>query len=366
MTIYQHIGRLTPTTATLPITPQRILIFLPCCIGDVVMATATLDVVRRAYPTAHLSWLLGGWSRAVVQRHPQLDAVLDTPAHIYHPRTLTAFYRLVGRIRAGVYDLVVSLSRSPRVSAAILAAGVPYRAGLDSEGRGFGYNIRAPIHPNDRRHEVEIYLEVARAIGLTHTNAQPWVPISADVSETVQALRASHQIDAPYLVVNPSGGNNPGSQMDEKRYPPEQLATILNTVAPAVGVRQVVIVAGPGDDALAGRVAAGLHNLASVAFVGSLTFAQVGGLARDAIAYIGNDTGLTHLAAAVGARTVMILGPTDPARYRPYSPEALALWKPYTTANRGATDGPPRDWDWPRDGISPLPAAQQIVTFLDS
>ncbi len=56
-----------------------------------------------------------------------------------------------------------------------------------------------------------------------------------------------------------------------------------------------------------------------------LSFPQVALLAHHARLYIGNDTGLTHLAAAAGARTAMILGPSDPKRYAPFVPDALAV-----------------------------------------
>jgi len=42
---------------------KRLLLVLPCCIGDVVLATATLTALRRAYPQAHITWAVGSWSR---------------------------------------------------------------------------------------------------------------------------------------------------------------------------------------------------------------------------------------------------------------------------------------------------------------
>ena len=54
-------------------------------------------------------------------------------------------------------------------------------------------------------------------------------------------------------------------------------------------------------------------------FQGDLTFPEIGALSADALLYIGNDTGLTHLASASGAKTVMVLGPSDPKRYAPFT-----------------------------------------------
>jgi ADP-heptose:LPS heptosyltransferase len=359
MSPYTLLSALFPTHTTPP-QPQRILMIRPCCIGDVVIATAVLVALRRAYPAAHITWAVGGWSRQVVDGHPLLDAVLDVGDPF---ASAGALWRFVRQVRGGRYDLVVSLSRSPRMSAAVWLAGVPYRAGIDSAGRGFGYNIRADVDPHARRHEADIYLDVVRALGLDTDNAYPLVPVD-DAVASARALRHNAGIDGPYVVVNPSGGKNPGAVMDEKRYPPHMLADLTRRVCAATDTRQVVIVAGPGDNPLADAVRAGLTDYQTAAFVGSLTFAQAGALARDARLYIGNDTGLTHLAAAAGATTAMILGPTDPARYRPYNPNALALWQPRDLPAGGFAAGPPPDWDWSRDGIPPKQAASEIIAFL--
>jgi ADP-heptose:LPS heptosyltransferase len=95
-----------------------------------------------------------------------------------------------------------------------------------------------------------------------------------------------------------------------------------------------------------------------------LSFGEIAALARGARLYIGNDTGLTHLAAAAGAKTVMILGPSDPNRYAPFAPDSLALWKPAALPGGGVAAGAPTDWDWARDGISVDEAEQQIRAWL--
>ena len=138
------------------VTAHRIVLILPCCIGDVVLATATLTALRRGYPQAHITWAVGTWSKGVIEHHPSLDAILDTGSKALPVKSLAGFYAFVRQLRAGHYDLAVSLVRSPLMSAAVALSGIPHRAGLDSAGRGFGYNIRVPINPNQPRHEADI------------------------------------------------------------------------------------------------------------------------------------------------------------------------------------------------------------------
>ena len=342
--------------------PNRIVLILPCCIGDVVLATAALAALRRGYPEAHITWAVGGWSRQAVEGHPMLDAVLDTGPDALPVRTLGGLWRFVRQLRAGRYDLAVSLVRSPLMSAALLLSGIRWRAGLDSAGRGFGANIRAPIRPDERRNEGDIYLDVARALGLDVTGCHANVPVLTTDAEAVRALLAERGMTGRYVVLNPAGGQNPGMTLDVKRWPPGNFAALANRLAARYDAK-VVLVGGPGDAALIEAVQT-LLDRPVVPFAGALTFGQIGALARDGLVYVGNDTGLTHYAAAAGAKTVMILGPSDPVRYAPFADNALALWRPVALPGGGVAAGAPLDWDWARDGISVDEVEARIVEFV--
>jgi ADP-heptose:LPS heptosyltransferase len=101
-----------------------------------------------------------------------------------------------------------------------------------------------------------------------------------------------------------------------------------------------------------------------VSFVGQLSFPQIGALAADSLLYLGNDTGLTHLAAASGAKTAMILGPSSPARYAPFTENSITLWKEIELNPQGVASGIKRHWDWERDGISVEDALIELRGFL--
>ena len=360
--LYTFLSRLVPVRPA-PRDPRRIVLILPCCIGDVVLATAALCALRRAYPAATIIWAVGAWSKPAVERHDLLDGVIDTGAAALPVKSPGGVFRFVRQLRAGDFDLAVSLVRSPRMSLAVLLSGIPARAGIDSAGRGFGYNVRASVDPHAPRHEAQVYLDVVRALGIDASDCYANVPVTdADRAAVREKLRG-RGIESSYVVVNPAGGRNPGMVMDVKRYPPPQMAALANRVAPALGA-SVVLLGASDDRPLVDAVQMGLEP-PSAAFVGELTFGEIAALARDAALYLGNDTGLTHLAAASGAKTVMVLGPSDPQRYAPFAPGALALWKPSAVPRGGVAAGIPADWNWQRDGISVAAAAQQIAAWLN-
>ena len=343
---------------------HRIVLILPCCIGDVVLATATLHALRRAYPNSEITWAVGSWSRAVIERHPDLDAVLDTGKSALPVKSIGGFWRFVRRIRAGGFDIAVSLVRSPLMSLAVRLSAVPVRAGLDSGGRGFGYSVRVAVDPIQERHEAEIYLDVTRALGIDTSGCFAYVPVHEDDRLAAQEALGALEIRQPFAVINPAGGENPGMTLGAKRYPPEGLAVIIRGLQ-ARGLK-VIMVAGPNDGVLVSAVQGQIkHKFPLPELVGTLNIRQIGALASLSHVYIGNDTGLTHLAAASGARTVMLMGPSSPRRYAPFTENSLALWKPAPVPVQGVVAGAPADWDWQRDGIEPEASVAGILGLID-
>lgn len=326
------------------------------------MATAALHALRRAYPAAHIDWAVGSWSRPALEGHPALNGILDTGADANPARTPAGLLAFARQLRAGRYDLAISLSRSPLISLAVMLSGIPVRAGLDSGGRGFGYTIRARVDPDTPRHEAEIYLDVIRALGIDTTDCHAHVPVTDAARAAMRNQLAIAGIHDPVIVVHPGGGRNPGMTMDAKRYPPEQLSVLIALLTERYCAYPIFI--GSKDDlplidALRRRM-----KPPHLSWTG-MSFSEIGALAAEAVAYIGNDTGLTHYAAGAGARAIMIMGPTDPRRYAPFAPNAHAVWKAADVPARGVAGGVPPAWDWTRDGISVGAAYEQIVAFLD-
>ena len=107
--LYSMLKRAFPAKAIVG-EPRRIVLLRPCCIGDAVMATAALSALRETFPEAHISWAIGPWSARAIEHHPAVDAILDIGDDMPLRRP-AALLRLVSRLRAGKFDLAVSLVR---------------------------------------------------------------------------------------------------------------------------------------------------------------------------------------------------------------------------------------------------------------
>lgn len=344
------------------------MLLKPCCIGDVIFATPLLSALRRGYPGASIDWVVGSSSAAALRGHPDLANVIDCGPRANPAARPGGLLRLVRQLRAGHYDLAAVPDRSPLSGVATLLAGIPKRAGLDSAGRGFAYNIKARIDPHVIRHEAEIYLDVARALGLPTDNC--W----ANVLPTQAALDSAHRVleqhnlsvgDKPLIIVHPGGGVNVGMTMLAKRWPPDRFAALAARIADHIGGQIAVIGVESDREAVAAFLRA--VQRPAIDLTNQLSLPVTGALASLAALYIGNDNGVAHLAAASGGKVLMIFGPSDPRRYTPFVPPERAryVWRPISVPNRGVNAGVPADFDWERDGATVDEAWKVAQGLLD-
>ncbi len=350
-----------------PPSPARLLLLKPCCIGDVVLTTPLLAALRRAFPSTHITWAVGAHSAPVIERHPLLDAILPTGPAANPARSPGGLLRLAFRLRQGHFDLAVVPDRSPVLGLATRLAGIPARVGLDSAGRGRFYTVKVPVDPHVIRHEAEIYLDIARALGLPTTDCWANIPVN---DQQVTALPRLLPTGSGLVVVHVGGGKNPGMTMTEKRPPVALLATIAARAAARLKAR-IAILGGPEDRSRADDLHAELPGMNLLSLVGVLNLTEIAALSRVTALAIGPDTGVMHLMAAAGAPTVMIFGPSDPRRYGPFVPPgcAVAAWKPYPLPKGGVAAGPPAGWTWEKHGITAQEvweAAQALLTTTNT
>ncbi len=315
--------------------PQRILVLKPCCLGDILLATAMLRALRLAYPNATIDVAVGP-SAIAVRGNWRLNHVVDMGRVSMPGAPRRSILAVAQALRAWRYDTAITLDRSPLVGMLPVLAGIPRRVGLDSRGRGFAQTIRVPALPDAPRHEAEVYLDTVRAIGIQPGNPRlEFFPSPDDEAAARAALPLTH--DRPLVILHPAGGVNPGMTMLAKRWPAARFAALADRLI-LEDDAVVVLVGGPDDRKVSAQVRAAMrHDLLDN--TGCLTFSTLGAFIRHAALYVGNDTGATHLAVAMGAPTVMVMGPTDPRRYGPYRPTA-----PDTVAAVCPPDARPKDY----------------------
>jgi lipopolysaccharide heptosyltransferase II len=292
------------------------------------MTTPLLEVLQRNYPQASITYVAGSWSKVIVEHVPAVSRVIDSgTVGIPGRYTLRDYWRLARTLRHFSFDLAFALDRSPMLTLLPWLAGVPRRVGPDSLGRGFSLTDRVAVSasPEQLRHQAEIYLDLARAIGLSVDSPHMrFVPTPEERQKVLPESKLK-------VAVFPGGGSNPGMQLTAKRWPLERYKAIVRRLTLERDMH-VLLIGGPDDKVLTQAIMEGLDvpedTITDLA--GQTTFGEMGANLEACALFIGNDSSPMHLAAAVGIPVIAIFGPTSPQEYGPYPPNDsrhVALWQ---------------------------------------
>jgi lipopolysaccharide heptosyltransferase II len=309
--------------------PRRIVVIKPCCLGDLIMTTPLLSVIRQQYPDALITYVTGTWSKVVPAHHPAVDDVFDCgTVGIAGRYSLRDYWQLAVKLRRYHFDLAFVLDRSPMLTLLPFLAGVPRRIGPDSLGRGFSLTDRVPVSssPAYLQQEADIYLDLARAIGLPVQQPRMSFVPTAEERQTI------HRSTRPMVAVFPGGGSNPGMELTAKRWPLERYRALVRRLVQELDV-QVLLLGGKDDVALNEQLMNGLdlpeQSERVLNLAGKTSFGELAAQLEACVLFIGNDSSPMHLAAAVGIPIIAIFGPTSPQEYGPYpldDPKHIALW----------------------------------------
>ncbi|MCA9925365.1 MAG: glycosyltransferase family 9 protein, partial [Anaerolineales bacterium] len=297
------------------------LILLPCCLSRVMLATPLLAVISKSFPRAQLDWAISDEARPAIAGNPRLTELIRTGHGNLHDAKVGTLRDLVQRIREESYDTCITPSRSSLLAWIAWQAQIPQRIGLSAGGRGFAHTLPVKA-PAGEQHEAVVYLEIARALGIEAGMGErlPMEFYPQDSARTAVTQRLIDELDwlgdRPLVIMHPGGGDGAFAVDPRKQWPLERFVLLGNEIVRRYGA-QILLVGGPQDydsaQAIAGMMFAPVGNWA-----GKVSLGEVGALAEMANLYIGNDTGPTHIAAAVGCATIAIFGPSDPAISAPY------------------------------------------------
>lgn len=290
-------------------TPQRILIIVTRRLGDTLLTTPLIRSVRRAYPAATIDVLLYESTRTMLLGNPDIDNLIATAER----PTLRDYGPLLRRI-VRRYDLAVSTLPGDRPVFYALLAGRRRISIVPDAGAPGRWKRRAmhawSEHDDLTTHTVIQNLRLADLLGIPR--CYDVVPPDMERGQTIAGdVVPFDWRTEPFAVLHPT----PKFRYKQWTMPGWQaLARHLSER----GLR-IVITGGPGaaEDAYIERVARGL-SAGVTNTAGKLTLAQVALLLGRSQVYVGPDTAITHLAAAAGAPTVALYGPTNPVKWGPW------------------------------------------------
>ncbi len=302
-------------------------------IGDVLTATPALRALRQSFPDARLEALVPPNSASVLAESPLVDDVIvfdkfqyDRPIDALKPSSLAALVHFARRLRRQRYDCLVILHHlttrwgTLKYAALALTSGAQVRVGLDN-GRGWFLTHRARDHGFGVRHEVEYWLDVVGAIGAGTEDTSLEMTIGAEdeafvsdqIPPSLSPPTRGGRGGCPLVAIHPGSG---GYSL-ARRWDPERFARVADALVERHGAR-IVLVGTPADGV---SQVASLMRSEAVNLEGKTNLKQLAAVLKRCDLFIGADSGLMHLAAAVGTPLVAIFGPSNHRAWGPWPPD---------------------------------------------
>lgn len=304
---------------------ERIWIRCPNWLGDFVMATATFERVRAAFPNAHITAGMRPYLRRMAHGSEVFDDIVETPKG----GGLRELWRQVRAMRARRFDLAIVLPNSPATGLVPFLAGVPRRLGY-RQGRPGLMNLGLTAQvgrrwwqrragPRRRPNPMpDYYHDLLDVLGLPPGGTHPVLAVTdeddAFVQEHLAKLGVAPEQRLLLLVV----GANYGAS---KLWMPERFAAISRHFQDRHGMRALVLV-GPAEIELGEKIAREGEAIAMTRPV--LPLNALKALVRRGSLMVTGDTGPRHLGNAFDLPIVCMMGPNDP-NYTDYCMERTAL-----------------------------------------
>jgi len=278
------------------------------------MTTPAVRAIRKAFPDARITLLAKPWVLPVFENSPHVDDLMGYDAEGRH-NGFVGKTRLARDLGKGGFDAAILLQNA--IEAAVIArmAKIPVRVGYDTDARRL--LLTHPVRCSrgiKRVHQTGYYLNMLKKAGFPAEKG----PLHLTVSERhrIRALNIlqNHGVsrDERLIGINPSAAFG-----SAKQWFPERFAEAANRIQTQYGTRTLIF-GGPGDREL-GRRIAGMINDTPVDLSGQTTLSEAMALIDTCRLFITNDSGLMHVAAALGRPLIAIFGSTNPITTGPFS-----------------------------------------------
>jgi lipopolysaccharide heptosyltransferase I len=264
-------------------------------------------------PRAEISWVVEKRSAEILRDNQILDRLIevDTKGLRRWPvsgETLLAPRQQLRRLRASAFDLSIDFQGLLKSAAIARLSGARRRVGFARESLrepASRFLLTETVAVTTRTHVIRKNLALAaRALKIeVPADARDFeFPIAVSREHEREAAEAANALPQPFIILNPGGG------WPTKLWRPERYGALADEIFAHLGARSIVTY-GPGERELAEAVVVASKTGATRALSPSLKGFYA--LARRAEAYVGGDTGPTHLAVAAGAPVVGLFGPTE-------------------------------------------------------
>ena len=300
---------------------ERIAVFRALQLGDMLCAVPALRALRAKWPAAHITLIGLPWAQAFVARYPGLiDELMVFPGAVGFPEQaesdagLALFYR---KARARRFDLAIQLHGSGGVANDILfKLGARRHAGfsngldeVDDKCARLQASGNAFMPWPEHLPESERYTALMSFMGMPVEEAALWLPLEDDDHIECDEIAGAYRIDCERAVIV-----HAGAQLPSRRWPAERFAAVADALAEE---GWQILLTGTAAEAPLIRTVVQAMQHRPVDLAGVTTLGGLAALVKSARLLVCNDTGISHIAAAMRTPSVVVACGSDTRRWAP-------------------------------------------------
>jgi len=288
---------------------RRVLVVKLRSIGDTVLSTPSLIALRRFLPDAQIDILLEDWVAPVLDGFDAVDNVISV-GKSSSERLKTAW-----KLRGSKYDVAINLHGGTTATMFVRASGARHRVGYSYYQYPFLYNhllsSASDFWKQEKTHSAEQQLALVGFVGVP-VDSLPKTRLVAN-ERSIDTIRGRHPkfeiSDLKFALLHPS------TAFFTKQWPTENFARTAEFLTE--NGLHVVAVGSKGES----KVPDDLKRLSAVPVTtfDDLTLPEITALASKARVFVGNDSGIAHIAAAVGTPSVVVFGSSNRDHWRPWT-----------------------------------------------
>jgi len=290
-------------------------------VGDAIIATPALRKLRQAFKGSHITLMVRPWVAAIYENNPDIDELWVEDDSI----STAAFLKVAKRVRQGKFNFGIALPNSFRSALLLTLGQIKHRVGYARGKRSLLFTRPVPVDPKIlQEHQIYYYLHLIDWL----TEQKPEPPKLVLKSGEKERLEIARMIEQRgwkewrmWIGIAPGSINSMA-----KRWLPERFAEVADRISNEVK-GQVFLLGTAGEKDVIDKVAS-LCKTPVINLAGELNLGQLIAFTEKLHAFIGNDSGAMHVAAALDVPTIAIFGPTDWKTTAPFSTKARLVRHP--------------------------------------
>lgn len=296
-------------------TVQRVLVIRLRSIGDTVLSTPSLFALKRFLPHAQVDILVEDWVAPLLENHPHIDNVIE----IERGGGVVARMKVAQELRSERYDVVYNLHGGTTATFLTRATGARHRVGFKTYQYAKLHTELVPspllLWGQQKTHSVEQQLALLGWTGVPVSDRpRTRLGIAPEAAGSViKHLTAAGLAESKIALIHPAAA------FATKRWAAENFARVAEYLSER-GYAPIAV-AAPNE----AEIVSELVNQSRVGILTlGLSLPEVTVLAARSQIFVGNDSGIAHIAAAVGTPSVVIFGSSNIAHWRPWNQAAPA------------------------------------------